>query len=136
MISYYFYSFIRSFSHNIGTKIKNSIEFKYFINKNNEENNNNNNDDVNNEKILQSIDEDNIGIATSANSLLNAVIKVLLLADIVVISQIINAKNKVFLALNKIETVNSGFWVFIKLFTQYGNDMVELAHLSGERQNV
>ena len=63
-------------------------------------------------------------------------VKVLLLADVVVISQIINAKNKVLLALNKLETVNSGFWVFIKLFTQYGSDMVELAHLSGERQNV
>jgi hypothetical protein len=89
----------------------------------------------NNNDSLLSINKDKLSITHSANNLLNAVIKVLLLADVVVITQIINSKNKVLLALNKLEGVNTGFWSFLKLFTQYGSDMVELAHLSGERQN-
>jgi hypothetical protein len=71
-----------------------------------------------------------------ANNLLNAIIKVLLLADCVLINQIIKAKEKVYSTLVKLENSTCGFWIFVKLFTQYGSDMIELAHLTGERQNV
>ena len=30
----------------------------------------------------------------------------------------------------------SSFTEFVKAFSQFGNEMVELAHLSGDRQNV
>lgn len=37
--------------------------------------------------------------------------------------------------LNRLETVTS-FSEFVKLFAAYGSQMVELAHLTGDRQNV
>jgi hypothetical protein len=37
--------------------------------------------------------------------------------------------------LNRLETVAS-FSEFVKLFGIYGSQMVELAHLTGDRQNV
>lgn len=54
---------------------------------------------------------------------------------LMMIRKIISVQYKVFMAINTLETVNNGFRIFIKLFTQYGSDMVELAHLTGERQN-
>ena len=59
----------------------------------------------------------------------------LLLADVVIINQLLSSKNKALQTLNKLESVVD-FWSFVNFFTQYGNDLVELAHLSGERQNV
>lgn len=107
-----------------------------------------------------SSNQDKIALIHAANNLLNAVTKVLLLADVVIINQILNAKNKVNLlifrficcdlilkfnffffdlkvglTLNKLEYVID-FDSFLSLFTQYGADLIELAHLSGERQNV
>ena len=38
-------------------------------------------------------------------------------------------------SLTRIENVSS-FTEFVKAFSQFGNEMVELAHLSGDRQNV
>jgi len=37
--------------------------------------------------------------------------------------------------LEKLETVNS-FTEFVQTFSQFGAEMVELAHISGDRQNV
>lgn len=76
---------------------------------------------------------ENITLMQAANVLLNSVSKVLLLADIVIINQILNSKNRVFLTLSKLENVVD-FSQFIALFSQYGSDLIELAHLSGERQ--
>ncbi len=76
-----------------------------------------------------------ITMIQAANTLLNSVTKVLLLADVVIINQILNSKNKVLLTLNKLENVID-FWNFVNFFTQYGTDLIELAHLTGERQNV
>ncbi|CAF1073113.1 unnamed protein product [Rotaria sordida] len=70
----------------------------------------------------------------AARSLLNAVTRVLLLADMVVVKQIISIKKKVISTLNRLETVGS-FSEFIKLFGVYGSQMIELAHLTGDRQN-
>ena len=38
-------------------------------------------------------------------------------------------------SLMKIESVNN-FTDFVKAFSQFGGEMVELAHLTGDRQNV
>ncbi|CAF2904911.1 unnamed protein product [Rotaria sp. Silwood2] len=70
----------------------------------------------------------------AARSLLSAVTRVLLLADMVVVKQIISIKKKVISTLNRLETVTS-FSEFMKLFGVYGSQMVELAHLTGDRQN-
>lgn len=37
--------------------------------------------------------------------------------------------------LKELENVNT-FTDFVQAFSQFGSDMVELAHLSGDRQNV
>ena len=42
---------------------------------------------------------------------------------------------QVLLSLQYIETCST-FADFVKAFSQFGNDMVQLAHLSGDRQNV
>jgi len=76
---------------------------------------------------------DNLALIQAANTLLNSVTKVLLLADVVLINQILNSKNRVFLTLIKLENVFD-LSNFLNLFTQYGDDLIELAHLSGERQ--
>ncbi|CAF0862489.1 unnamed protein product [Didymodactylos carnosus] len=70
----------------------------------------------------------------AARGLLSAVTKVLLLADMIVVKQIINVKKKVVTTLSRLESVTS-FSEFVKTFGQYGNQMVELAHLTGDRQN-
>ncbi len=88
----------------------------------------------NNNKI-RSIEQESQIMVQAANTLLNSVIKVLLLADVVIINQLLSSKNKALLTLHKLESVVD-FWSFVSFFTQYGNDLIELAHLSGERQNV
>lgn len=75
-----------------------------------------------------------VGMIQAANTLLNSVTKVLLLADVVIINQLLNSKNKVVQTLHKLENVID-FWNFVNYFTQYGTDLIDLAHLSGERQN-
>ncbi len=74
-------------------------------------------------------------VVQAARGLLSAVTRVLLLADIVVVKQIISTKKKVMSTLNRLEAVTS-FSEFVKLFGVYGSQMVELAHLTGDRQNV
>lgn len=45
------------------------------------------------------------------------------------------AKSQVDDRLKELEGVNT-FTDFVQAFSQFGSDMVELAHLSGDRQNV
>nr|XP_006818860.1 PREDICTED: alpha-catulin-like [Saccoglossus kowalevskii] len=70
----------------------------------------------------------------AARGLLSAVTKVLLLADRVVVKQLLKAKDKVDSSLSKLEYV-SNFTDFVQAFSQFGSEMVELAHLTGDRQN-
>ncbi|XP_077997625.1 alpha-catulin-like [Glandiceps talaboti] len=70
----------------------------------------------------------------AARGLLSAVTRVLLLADRVVVKQLNRAKDKVSTSLNKLEIV-SNFTDFVQAFSQFGSEMVELAHLTGDRQN-
>ncbi|XP_023439869.2 alpha-catulin isoform X2 [Dasypus novemcinctus] len=77
---------------------------------------------------------DKTGVVKAARLLLSSVTKVLLLADRVVIKQIITSSNKVLATMERLEKVNS-FQEFVQIFSQFGNEMVEFAHLTGDRQN-
>ncbi|OQV26194.1 Alpha-catulin [Hypsibius exemplaris] len=68
----------------------------------------------------------------AARGLLSSVTKVLLLADKVIVLQILRAKDAVRQTLRSLVHVNN-FSDFVKLFSRYGSTMVDLARLSGER---
>lgn len=72
-------------------------------------------------------------VVRAARCLLGSVTRVLLLADIVVVKQLLLAKDKVARSLGRLESV-SNFTEFVKAFSQFGSEMVELAHLTGDRQ--
>lgn len=76
----------------------------------------------------------NTGMVRAARALLSSVTRVLLLADTVVVKQLLAAKDKVALTLNRLENV-ANFTEFVKAFSLFGGEMVELAHLTGDRQN-
>ncbi|XP_047239798.1 alpha-catulin isoform X2 [Girardinichthys multiradiatus] len=77
---------------------------------------------------------DRTGMVKAARLLLSSVTKVLVLADRIVIKQIIRSRNKVLVTLDKLEKVST-FQEFVQIFSQFGNEMVEFAHLTGDRQN-
>ncbi|KAM6958998.1 alpha-catulin isoform 1-T1 [Aplochiton taeniatus] len=77
---------------------------------------------------------DRTGMVKAARLLLSSVTKVLVLADRIVIKQIIASRNKVLVTLEQLERVST-FQEFVQIFSQFGNEMVEFAHLTGDRQN-
>ncbi|KAM9824057.1 alpha-catulin [Neosynchiropus ocellatus] len=77
---------------------------------------------------------DRTGMVKAARLLLSSVTKVLVLADRIVIKQIIASRNKVLVTLDHLERVST-FQEFVQIFSQFGNEMVEFAHLTGDRQN-
>ncbi|XP_017310367.1 alpha-catulin isoform X1 [Ictalurus punctatus] len=77
---------------------------------------------------------DRMGMVKAARMLLSSVTKVLVLADRIVIKQIISSRNKVLVTLDQLERVST-FQEFVQIFSQFGNEMVEFAHLTGDRQN-
>ncbi|XP_015212996.2 alpha-catulin isoform X1 [Lepisosteus oculatus] len=77
---------------------------------------------------------DKTGMVKAARMLLSSVTKVLVLADRIVIKQIVTSRNKVLTTLEQLEKVGS-FQEFVQIFSQFGNEMVEFAHLTGDRQN-
>ncbi|XP_063593162.1 alpha-catulin-like [Penaeus indicus] len=68
----------------------------------------------------------------AARCLLSSVTRVLLLADTVVVKQLLLAKDKVTHSLSRLESVTN-FTEFVKAFSHFGAEMVELAHLTGDR---
>lgn len=76
---------------------------------------------------------DREAVVRAAKCLLGAVTRVLLLADITVVKQLLMAKDKVARSLGRLESV-SNFTEFVKAFSQFGAEMVELAHMTGDRQ--
>ncbi|XP_050666245.1 alpha-catulin isoform X2 [Leptidea sinapis] len=76
---------------------------------------------------------DGAGMVTAARGLLGAVTRVLLLADMVVVRQLLLAKDKVARSLDRLESV-SNFAEFVRAFTEFGGSMVELARLTAERR--
>uniref|UniRef100_A0A671UKL1 Alpha-catulin n=1 Tax=Sparus aurata TaxID=8175 RepID=A0A671UKL1_SPAAU len=77
---------------------------------------------------------DRTGMVKAARLLLSSVTKVLVLADRIVIKQITTSRNKVLVTLDHLERVST-FQEFVQIFSQFGNEMVEFAHLTGDRQN-
>ncbi|KAM7175624.1 alpha-catulin isoform 3-T6 [Macrochelys suwanniensis] len=77
---------------------------------------------------------DKTGVVKAARLLLSSVTKVLVLADRIVIKQIVASRNKVLATMEQLEKVSS-FQEFVQIFSQFGNEMVEFAHLTGDRQN-
>lgn len=77
---------------------------------------------------------DRAGMVKAARMLLSSVTKVLVLADCIVIKQIISSRNKVLVTLEQLERVST-FQEFVQIFSQFGNEMVEFAHFTGDRQN-
>ncbi|GLH12543.1 Catenin alpha [Gryllus bimaculatus] len=90
------------------------------------------------EKLCEAALEDSLAdrgaVVRAARCLLGSVTRVLLLADIVVVKQLLLAKDKVARSLGRLESVTN-FTEFVKAFSQFGAEMVELAHLTGDRQN-
>ncbi|CAK1601926.1 unnamed protein product [Parnassius mnemosyne] len=72
-------------------------------------------------------------MVSAARALLAAVTRVLLLADMVVVRQLLLAKDKVARSLDRLESV-SNFAEFVRAFTEFGGGMVELARLTAERR--
>ncbi|XP_072180735.1 alpha-catulin-like isoform X1 [Diadema setosum] len=77
---------------------------------------------------------DKSNMVRAARGLLSAITRVLLLADKIVIKQISQARNRVTESLDRIEKTRS-FTEFVQCFSQFGKEMVELAHQTGDRQN-
>ncbi|XP_063548618.1 alpha-catulin isoform X3 [Cydia strobilella] len=83
---------------------------------------------------------DGAGMVSAARALLAAVTRVLLLADMVVVRQLLLAKDKILYryrqvarSLDRLESV-SNFAEFVRAFTEFGGGMVELARLTAERR--
>ncbi|XP_047527074.1 alpha-catulin isoform X6 [Vanessa atalanta] len=76
---------------------------------------------------------DGAGMVSAARALLASVTRVLLLADMVVVRQLLLAKDKVARSLDRLESV-SNFAEFVRAFTEFGGGMVELARLTAERR--
>jgi hypothetical protein len=73
-------------------------------------------------------------LVRASRQLLSSVTRVLLLADRVVVKNILRAEDKIAYSLTKLENT-SNFTEFVKIFTEFGAEMVALAHRSGERQH-
>uniref|UniRef100_A0A914HFZ8 Alpha-catulin n=1 Tax=Globodera rostochiensis TaxID=31243 RepID=A0A914HFZ8_GLORO len=76
---------------------------------------------------------DSVQLVRAARQLLSSVTRVLLLADRVLVKHILRAEDKIAYSLTKLEHT-SNFSEFVQIFTEFGNQMVDLAHRSGDRQ--
>ncbi|CAD6184915.1 unnamed protein product [Caenorhabditis auriculariae] len=73
-------------------------------------------------------------LVRASRQLLSSVTRVLLLADRVLVKQILRAEDKIAFSLSRLESTRS-FNDFVKVFAVFGGEMVELAHRSGDRQH-
>ncbi|VDM96508.1 unnamed protein product [Thelazia callipaeda] len=73
-------------------------------------------------------------LVRAARQLLTSVTRVLLLADRVLVKYILRSEDKIAYSLVKLENTTN-FTDFVKIFTEFGGDMVDLAHRSGDRQS-
>lgn len=72
-------------------------------------------------------------LVRAARQLLSSVTRVLLLADRVLVTHILRAEDKISYSLTKLEnTIN--FTEFVRIFSEFGGEMVVFAHRSGDRQ--
>ncbi|XP_055840139.1 alpha-catulin isoform X1 [Episyrphus balteatus] len=70
----------------------------------------------------------------ATRSLLGSVTRVLLLADIVLVKKLLLTKDKVAHSLGRLQSVGN-FTEFVTAFSIFGAEMIELAHVTGKRQN-
>ncbi|KAK6729817.1 hypothetical protein RB195_006709 [Necator americanus] len=73
-------------------------------------------------------------LVRASRQLLSSVTRVLLLADRVLVKHILRAEDKVAYSLSRLEVCRS-FTEFVKIFAEFGGEMVDLAHRSGDRQH-
>ncbi|XP_076372930.1 alpha-catulin-like [Tachypleus tridentatus] len=73
-------------------------------------------------------------LARAARGLLSSITRMLILADTVVVKQLLRIKDRIPISFNRLENV-SNFTEFVKAFSLVGTEMVELACLSGDRQH-
>ncbi|XP_045773518.1 alpha-catulin isoform X3 [Maniola jurtina] len=85
------------------------------------------------ERVCAGAEGAGAGMVSAARALLASVTRVLLLADMVVVRQLLLAKDKVARSLDRLESV-SNFAEFVRAFTEFGGGMVELARLTAERR--
>ncbi|XP_041974983.1 alpha-catulin isoform X3 [Aricia agestis] len=85
------------------------------------------------ERVCAGADGTGAGMVAAARALLASVTRVLLLADMVVVRQLLLAKDKVARSLDRLESVTN-FAEFVRAFTEFGGGMVELARLTAERR--
>ena len=82
---------------------------------------------------------DSLAVVTISRQLLSAITKVLLLADKLCVKQILTARDNVLYWLQELESVSSkpstALAEFVATFSELGRALVELAHLSGDRQS-
>lgn len=88
---------------------------------------------------LTNLNEDSLFIDKPAlvqvsRILLGSITRSLLLADVVAVKKLVKSAQKVDNKLKELEKVHI-FTEFVQAFSQFGADMVELAHVSGDRQN-
>eukprot|EP00112_Aurelia_sp_Birch-Aquarium-sp1_P021575 Seg585.1 transcript_id=Seg585.1/GoldUCD/mRNA.D3Y31 product=alpha-catulin protein_id=Seg585.1/GoldUCD/D3Y31 len=77
---------------------------------------------------------DKAALVQVSRVLLGSITRSLLLADVVAVKKLVKAAEKVDDKLKELENVHV-FTDFVHAFSQFGADMVELAHVSGDRQN-
>ncbi|XP_022242430.1 alpha-catulin-like isoform X1 [Limulus polyphemus] len=73
-------------------------------------------------------------LARAARGLLSSITRVLILADTVVVKQLLRTKDRVSISMNRLENVTN-FTEFVKAFSLIGTEMVELASVMGDRQH-
>ncbi|XP_030246151.1 alpha-catulin isoform X1 [Drosophila navojoa] len=73
-------------------------------------------------------------IILAARSLLSSITRILLLVDIVVVKKLLTAKKRASESLEKLESVMN-FTEFVRAFSIFGTEMIELAYLTGHHRN-
>ncbi|KAH8252569.1 hypothetical protein KR032_000649, partial [Drosophila birchii] len=73
-------------------------------------------------------------IILAARSLLSSVTRILLLVDIIVVKKLLTAKKRASESLEKLESVMN-FTEFVRAFSVFGTEMIELAYLTGHHRN-
>lgn len=74
-------------------------------------------------------------IVLAARSLLSSITRILLLVDIIVVKKLLTAKKRASESLEKLESIMN-FTEFVRAFSIFGTEMIELAYLTGHHRNT
>ncbi|CAJ0961572.1 unnamed protein product, partial [Mesorhabditis belari] len=89
---------------------------------------------VNTDPLGEAAVLDKAVLVRASRQLLSSVTRVLLLADRVLVKHILRAEDKVAYSLSRLESTRN-FTEFVRIFAEFGGEMVDLAHRSGDRQH-